>query len=156
MIAFGAVEANGVFTSSRCCTPAASFFDRIELTIKGRGGHASLPHVAVDPIPVACEMVSALQAMSPGDWRWLTAAGLWLVLQGGLIHYLGDDARYLSPRPGNIRLRRAIRADGDRLSMNGQAQGDLSFTGWLGEANRTMNMNRVMREFMADALEMRP
>lgn len=64
---------------------------------------------------VAAQWVSALQAMSPGDWRWLTAAGLWLVLQGALIHYLGDAARYLSPRPGNIRLRRAIRADGTRL-----------------------------------------
>ncbi len=34
--------------------------------------------------------------------------------------------------------------------------GSSRFTGWLGEANRTMNMNRVMREFMADASEMRP
>ncbi len=31
--------------------------------IKGKGGHASMPHNAVDPIPAACEMVAALQSM---------------------------------------------------------------------------------------------
>ena len=43
--------------------PLLAAADRIELTIKGKGGHASQPHDAVDPIPVACEMVMALQAM---------------------------------------------------------------------------------------------
>ena len=32
-------------------------------TIIGKGGHASEPHRAVDPIPVACEIVQALQTM---------------------------------------------------------------------------------------------
>jgi hippurate hydrolase len=31
--------------------------------IKGKGGHASMPHNALDPIPAACEMVAALQCM---------------------------------------------------------------------------------------------
>lgn len=35
--------------------------DRIEITLTGRGGHASQPHDALDPIPVACEIVTALQ-----------------------------------------------------------------------------------------------
>jgi len=43
--------------------PLLAAADRIELTIKGKGGHASQPHDAVDPVPVACELVSALQAM---------------------------------------------------------------------------------------------
>ncbi len=43
--------------------PLLAAADRIELTIKGKGGHASQPHDAVDPIPVACELVTALQAM---------------------------------------------------------------------------------------------
>jgi amidohydrolase len=34
-----------------------------ELRITGKGGHASMPHDAVDPIPVACEVVTALQTM---------------------------------------------------------------------------------------------
>jgi amidohydrolase len=37
--------------------------DFIRLTVRGRGGHASAPHETVDPIPVAAEIVLALQAM---------------------------------------------------------------------------------------------
>lgn len=37
--------------------------DELEIVITGRGGHASTPHWAVDPIPVACELVVALQSM---------------------------------------------------------------------------------------------
>ncbi len=33
------------------------------MRVKGRGGHASMPHTAVDPIPAACEIVTALQNM---------------------------------------------------------------------------------------------
>jgi hippurate hydrolase len=31
------------------------------VTIRGRGGHGSQPHLAADPIPAACELVTALQ-----------------------------------------------------------------------------------------------
>jgi hippurate hydrolase len=31
--------------------------------VLGRGGHASQPHAALDPIPIACEIVQALQMM---------------------------------------------------------------------------------------------
>ena len=37
--------------------------DVLEVTVHGHGGHASQPHRAADPIPVACEIVTALQAM---------------------------------------------------------------------------------------------
>ena len=37
--------------------------DKLYITVTGRGGHASEPHRALDPIPVACEMVQALQTM---------------------------------------------------------------------------------------------
>ena len=37
--------------------------DRMLITVKGRGGHASAPHYALDPIPIACEIVQALQTM---------------------------------------------------------------------------------------------
>ncbi|MCH8258302.1 MAG: amidohydrolase [Proteobacteria bacterium] len=35
--------------------------DTWEMVIKGRGGHASMPHDCLDPIPVACEIVQAFQ-----------------------------------------------------------------------------------------------
>jgi amidohydrolase len=37
--------------------------DQITVTVRGRGGHASVPHRAADPIAVACEMVTALQTL---------------------------------------------------------------------------------------------
>jgi amidohydrolase len=43
--------------------PLLAAVDTWTIRIKGRGGHASMPHLAVDPIPVACEIGVALNAM---------------------------------------------------------------------------------------------
>ena len=37
--------------------------DQLLITVHGRGGHASEPHRALDPIPIACEIVQAMQMM---------------------------------------------------------------------------------------------
>jgi len=42
--------------------PLMASSDKIRMKIIGKGGHASMPQDAVDPIPVACEIVLALQA----------------------------------------------------------------------------------------------
>ena len=36
--------------------------DSFQIELTGRGGHASMPHDALDPIPVACEIVTALSS----------------------------------------------------------------------------------------------
>src|SRR5258705_425752 len=41
--------------------PILASGDPIEAVIHGRGGHASAPHDCLDPIPIACEIVQALQ-----------------------------------------------------------------------------------------------
>jgi hippurate hydrolase len=51
----------GVFTGR--AGPLLASSDVLSITVKGAGGHASMPHDAVDPIPVACEIVSAIQTM---------------------------------------------------------------------------------------------
>ena len=43
--------------------PMLASADTWTITVKGRGGHASMPHHAVDPIPVAFEIGLALHAM---------------------------------------------------------------------------------------------
>ncbi|QCX74599.1 putative hydrolase YxeP [Streptomyces sp. YIM 121038] len=43
--------------------PALAAHDTLRVTVRGRGGHASAPHRALDPVPVACEIVQALQTM---------------------------------------------------------------------------------------------
>jgi hippurate hydrolase len=47
------------------CRPGAMLAcsDEFHIKVIGRGGHASMPHDATDPVPVACEIVTALQAM---------------------------------------------------------------------------------------------
>jgi amidohydrolase len=37
--------------------------DQIDIVIEGRGGHASMPHQTLDPVPVACEIVMGLQTL---------------------------------------------------------------------------------------------
>ena len=41
--------------------PLLAAGDTIRITVRGRGGHASAPHLAADPITVAAEIVIALQ-----------------------------------------------------------------------------------------------
>jgi hippurate hydrolase len=50
---------HGLFTGRD--GPLLASADTIRISITGRGGHASMPHDALDPIPIACEIVSAIQ-----------------------------------------------------------------------------------------------
>ncbi|WP_025273184.1 M20 metallopeptidase family protein [Haloglycomyces albus] len=43
--------------------PIMSASDEMYVTVRGAGGHGSMPHLARDPMPGACEMVLALQSM---------------------------------------------------------------------------------------------
>jgi amidohydrolase len=42
--------------------PLLASADKIKVTVKGRGGHGSMPHDALDPVPIACEIVMAIQS----------------------------------------------------------------------------------------------
>lgn len=52
---------HGMFTGR--AGPLLASSDVLSIKVSGKGGHASMPHDAVDPIPVACEIVSAIQTM---------------------------------------------------------------------------------------------
>ena len=52
---------SGVFNSRH--GPFMASTDTVEVTVWGKGGHASAPHLALDPVPIACEIVNALQNM---------------------------------------------------------------------------------------------
>jgi amidohydrolase len=51
----------GMFTSREGTMMASA--DTMEVTVRGRGGHGSQPHRAADPVPAACEIVTALQTL---------------------------------------------------------------------------------------------
>ena len=52
---------HGTFTSRPGTMMAGSA--ELDVTVRGKGGHASAPHNAQDPIAVACELVTALQTL---------------------------------------------------------------------------------------------
>jgi amidohydrolase len=72
--------------------------DTFEVTVHGRGGHASQPHNAADPIPAACEIVTALQTMVTRKFNVFDP----VVLTVGSFHagtvdnVIPDDARLLA------------------------------------------------------------
>jgi amidohydrolase len=58
---FSHLLGHGVFAARP--GPAMAAMDPLNVTVRGRGGHASAPHLSADPVPAACEMVMALQTL---------------------------------------------------------------------------------------------
>lgn len=44
--------------------PVMAAYDVFDITVQGKGGHAAAPHNAIDPIVIAAQLVSALQAIA--------------------------------------------------------------------------------------------
>ena len=118
--------------------------DAFVVTVTGRGGHASTPQDALDPIPVACELVGALQSMitrriSVFDPAVLTVASITAgttsnvipetAVIKGTIRAVSDVSRAIvleglervsRARGGGARMHRCDRADGGLLPGDGQ------------------------------------
>jgi hippurate hydrolase len=103
--------------------------DTLEIAVVGRGGHASMPHQTRDPVPVACEIVMALQAMVTRRFE-ATEAVVVTVTQldsGTAFNVIPDRAllrgtiRTLSPEK-----RQAVWADIRRVAENIAAAHDCS------------------------------
>lgn len=56
--------------------------DEFRITVKGRGGHGALPHLAVDPVTISAQVISALQTLVSRERPPLKGA----VLTIGTIH----------------------------------------------------------------------
>ncbi|MCO1574602.1 M20 family metallopeptidase [Crossiella sp. SN42] len=54
----------GIFVSRP--GPILGSADTLRVTVRGRAGHSAMPHLARNPIPVACALVAALEAL-PGN-----------------------------------------------------------------------------------------
>jgi len=44
--------------------PMMAATDEIEITVRGRGGHAAMPHLAVDPVVATAHIIAALQTVA--------------------------------------------------------------------------------------------
>jgi amidohydrolase len=54
--------------------PMMAAFDIFEITIRGRGGHAAMPHLAVDPVVAAAQVVNGLQTIASRNTHPLESA----------------------------------------------------------------------------------
>ncbi len=53
--------------------PVFASSNEFKITVRGKGGHAALPHVGVDPVPVACQMVQGFQTIITRNKRPIDA-----------------------------------------------------------------------------------
>jgi amidohydrolase len=91
--------------------PMLAAADQITVTVHGRGGHASQPHLAADPIPAACEMVLALQTMVTRKFDVFDPVVITVgSFQAGTTdNVIGDQARFLATaRSYSAKSRKAL------------------------------------------------
>lgn len=118
---------HGVLASRTGALLAAA--DQLEIVVEGRGGHASMPHHAADPVPVACEIVTAIQAMVTRRYAATEATVITISqLDAGSAHNVIPDRAALK---GTIRTlsperRQAVRLDLRRLAEGIAAAHDCS------------------------------
>ena len=53
--------------------PVFASANDFQITIRGRGAHAAMPHNGIDPVPVACQMVQAFQTIISRNKRPIDA-----------------------------------------------------------------------------------
>ncbi|HEX3778737.1 MAG TPA: M20 family metallopeptidase [Pseudonocardiaceae bacterium] len=76
--------------------PLMSASDALYVRVIGAGGHGSMPYTTLDPVPAACEMVTALQTMITRRFNIFDPVVLTVgVLQAGTKrNVIPDDARF--------------------------------------------------------------
>ncbi|BBC71259.1 amidohydrolase [Altererythrobacter sp. B11] len=95
--------------------------DQFRITITGRGGHASMPHHTRDPIPVACELVSALQTLVTRRFDAAEATVVTVArIEAGTAHNVIADRALLQ---GTIRTLSPERREAVRAAMIHLAEG---------------------------------
>jgi amidohydrolase len=75
--------------------PLLAAADQIEIVVTGRGGHASMPHQTLDPVPIACEIVAAIQTMVARRFSVFDPVVVTIArIEGGTAHnVIADTAR---------------------------------------------------------------
>jgi amidohydrolase len=89
----------GHFAASAGSVMASS--NEFRITIKGKGGHAAMPHNGLDPVPVACQMVLAFQTIISRNTRPIDSG----VVSVTMIH-AGEATNVI---PDSVELRGTVR-----------------------------------------------
>jgi len=74
--------------------PLMAAADQFTITVKGSGGHASMPHDCADPVPAAAAIVSAIQAMVTRRFKATSAVVVTVtkIQAGTTFNVIPDDA----------------------------------------------------------------
>ena len=95
--------------------------DMLEIVVEGRGGHASMPHQARDPVPAVCEIVTAIQSLVTRRFRATEAVVVTVTqLEAGRAHNVIPDRAMLK---GTIRTLSPERREEVRDALRTLAQG---------------------------------
>jgi hippurate hydrolase len=112
--------------------PVMAATDEIVITVRGKGGHAAMPHLTVDPVVITAQIISALQSIasrnvSPLDSIVVTVASM-ETSQTNVFNVIPDFVKLIgtvrSFRPetrdmAEVRVRQI--ADGIARAMSGSA-----------------------------------
>ncbi len=79
--------------------PVMAATDEVEVIVRGRGGHAAFPHLTVDPVVVAAQVITALQTLTsrsldPVDAMVLSLCSM-QTSQTGAFNVIPDSVRML-------------------------------------------------------------
>ena len=81
------------------------------ITVKGRGGHAAMPHGTIDPIVITSQLVGALQTIASRSTDPVEAVVV------SVTKFHAGDAYNIIPEIGRDRRHRAHAAQGDRQEV---------------------------------------
>lgn len=135
--------------------PLMSASDGLFVRVVGAGGHGSRPSRSLDPIPAACEMVSALQTMVTRRFDVFDP----VVVTVGMFHsgtkrnIIPDDATFEATiRSFSPEARERVKAESVRLCEDiARAHGMRAEVRYDGEYPVTVN-DAVHHEFVADTV----
>ncbi len=92
---------SGVGTFAASAGPVMASSNEFKITLHGKGGHAAMPHNAVDPVPLACQLVQAFQSIISRNVKPIDAA----VISVTMIH-AGEATNVI---PNNVELQGTVR-----------------------------------------------
>ena len=127
--------------------------DTMSVVVTGKGGHASEPHRAVDPIPVACEIVTALNVMitrniDPFDPAVLTIAQV----HSGTVNNVIPETAFIEGtiRAVSGRTRQKVHDNISRVAENIAAAHDCSAEVHIGMGYPVTSNNDRFADFSLD------
>jgi hippurate hydrolase len=100
---------------------AYSSSDSVNVTVRGVGGHGAYPHMSVDPILVAAQMVVALQSIRSREINPLEGAVVTVgAIHGGVKHNIIPDTveMQLTLRSDSPEVRAQLMRSVERIALN--------------------------------------